>query len=65
MNLCDRCPDTPFVTVMSRFNTDILCRKCEELEKAHPGYKEACEVELAEVRKGNLNYPGIGKPADL
>jgi hypothetical protein len=50
---------------MSRFNTDIICTKCEEKEKAHPRYKEAWEAELREVQAGNYNYPGIGKPEDL
>jgi len=50
---------------MSRFNTDIICRKCEDLERAHPQYKEAQEAELAACKRGDYNYPGIGKPADL
>jgi len=50
---------------MSRFNTDICCPYCIDKERAHPKYKEAADAELAEVKKGNYNFKGIGKPADL
>lgn len=39
--------------------------ECEKKEKEHPKYQEAKKRELEEVRKGNLNFPGIGKPKDL
>ena len=45
---------------MSRFNTDCLCPACAEAEKYHPRYREAVEAELAEIRKGNYNFKGIG-----
>ena len=45
---------------MSRFNTDCLCLACAEAEKYHPRYREAVEAELAEIRKGNYNFKGIG-----
>lgn len=50
---------------MSRFNTDICCSACIDKEKAHPRYKEAEAAELAAVRAGDYNFPGIGKPHDL
>jgi hypothetical protein len=50
---------------MSRFNTEMCCMACIDKERAHPKYKEAEEVEIRQVRAGNYNYPGIGKPADL
>ena len=65
MNSCVRCGDTPTSTTMSRFNTDIICSPCEDLERAHPMYAEAARVELEAVKGGNYNYPGIGKPSDL
>lgn len=62
--LCDRCGERPILT-MSKFNTDMVCRPCEDKEKEHPKYAEAVEAELAAVRREEYNYPGIGKPDDL
>lgn len=62
---CERCDKTPPYATMSRFNTDIICPDCERKEKAHPKYPEAEAAELAAVKAGNYNYPGIGLPADL
>lgn len=50
---------------MSRFNTDVLCRDCEAKERAHPQYQEAEAAELAAVKQGDYNFPGISKPHDL
>ena len=62
---CDRCHKKTMSSTMSRFNTDNICEPCEDKEKAHPRYKEAREVELEHVKRGNYNFPGIGKPVDL
>ena len=45
---------------MSRFNTACLCMRCAEAERKHPDYGKAVEAELAEIRKGNYNFKGIG-----
>ena len=45
---------------MSRFNTDCICMACAEAETRHPDYQKAVEAELAEIRKGNRNFEGIG-----
>lgn len=45
---------------MSRFNTDCICMACAEAEIRHPDYRKAVEAELAEIRKGNRNFKGIG-----
>ena len=50
---------------MSRFNTQEICMDCVKKEKAHPNYENARTREMEEVRKGNYNYEGIGKPMDL
>jgi len=50
---------------MSRFNTDMICMECEDRERAHPKYAEAAAAELRQVRAGNYNYAGVGKPHDL
>ena len=47
---------------MSRFNTACLCLACAEAERHHPDYQKAVESELAEIRKGNYNFKGIGYP---
>jgi len=44
---------------------DTICPECEVKEKAHPKYEEAREKEREECLKGNMNYPGIGKPENL
>ena len=59
---CDRCGGDLKVRIMSRFNTDCLCMKCAEEERQHPDYQKAADAELAAVRRGNMNFPGIGWP---
>lgn len=53
------------VSIMSKFNTDVICLACKEREKKHPKYAEADAAEIAAVRSGNYNFPGIGCPPDL
>lgn len=60
--LCDRCGVTRGGFIMSMFNRDQCCIMCITVEKYHDAYKEAREIELAEVKKGNTNYGGIGLP---
>jgi len=62
---CDRCGDQTAVTIMSKFNEDIICMDCLAKEKAHPKYAEASKAELEAVKRGDYNFPGVGKPADL
>lgn len=50
---------------MSMFNMDTLCIPCKEIEMKHPKYQDAVDAERESVSKGNMNYPGIGKPKDL
>ena len=59
---CDRCGGELRVRQMSRFNTDVLCQKCIEEEKRHPDYGKAAKAELAAVKRGETNFPGIGWP---
>ena len=59
---CDRCGGDLKVRIMSRFNTDCICMKCAEEERQHPDYQKAADAELAAVRRGNMNFPGIGWP---
>ena len=62
---CHRCGVASYSHTMSFFNTELICPKCDDAEKADPEYKQAVEAERAEVMKGNMNYPGIGLPPDI
>ena len=64
-NICDRCREDASCRSMSMFNTDMCCYKCLNIEKAHPDYKKARDVELEQLQQKNYNFPGIGLPADL
>ncbi len=59
---CDRCGGELRVRQMSRFNTDVLCPACIVEEKKHPDYGKAVEAELEAVRRGDMNFLGIGWP---
>lgn len=61
---CARCQDEVILTVMSRFNLEIICLDCEDIEKKHPDYEYAKEKENEEVRKGNMNFRGVGWPGE-
>ena len=63
--LCDRCFKPVKALRMSIFCTEMCCEACLNKEKKHPKYKEAKEREAEEVRKGNYNFEGIGRPVDL
>ena len=62
---CERCGKGTIITIMSTFNTQMICEICENLEKTHPQYTEAKEAELQAVKNGDYNFPGIGLPLDL
>ena len=42
---CARCSSPLTVSVVSRFNTDVICLACEAKERAHPKYQEAIAAE--------------------
>ena len=61
---CDRCGGSlAGGRTMSRFNTACLCMRCADAERSYPDYQKAVEAEIAEIRKGNYNFKGIGYPA--
>jgi len=63
---CDRCGSSKNGHLTgSYFNTDMICPVCEDKERAHSQYNLARERDAQEVRMGNYNFKGIGKPADL
>ena len=43
-------------------HTDTICMKCAGEERQHPDYRMAADAELAAVRSGDRNFPGIGWP---
>ena len=47
------------------FNQDVICMECKDKESAHPKYEEARKRDLQEIKNGNRNFKGIGKPEDL
>ena len=61
MDRCERCGTGTDVTIMSMFNTQIICQECKEEEKQHPDYEKAVDADVAEIKKGNFNFPGIGR----
>jgi hypothetical protein len=65
MITCDRCGCETPSSHMSYFNTDTICPACDEKERAHPKYQEAKRAEIAACKRGDFNFPGIGKPSDL
>ena len=61
MHVCARCLRTTMVTVMSIFNTEILCPGCKDEEKNDPRYEDARRAEAEAVKAGDYNFPGIGR----
>jgi len=51
--------------MMSWFNKEMLCQECQDTESKHPKFQEAKETERQECLSGNLNFEGIGLPADI
>lgn len=66
---CERCKKEGNTHSMSFLNTEMICLKCKEKEKAHPLYQTARDVEFEQLQKGlqsegderkkYLNYPGL------
>ena len=62
---CPRCSKESCSRSMSIFNTQDICLECKCKEEQHPDYEKALQKELEEIKKGNFNFKGIGKPVDL
>lgn len=63
MARCQRCYKETFATIMSMFDTKMICMDCAQKERSHPEYQKAKEAELNAVKNGNYNYQGIGYPS--
>ena len=57
---CDRC-GKPLngCSIMSMFNTDIICMDCKMKEKSDSRYRKAVEADNEAIKNGNYNYKGI------
>ena len=62
---CQRCFKKSKMHTMSMFDVALICMGCSEAERAHPQYERAAKIEMEEVKKGNRNFVGIGRPSDL
>ena len=62
---CDRCGRDVIAYMMSFFNEDKCCLACLDKERKHPRFKLAHAAEVAACERGDFNFPGVGKPADL
>jgi len=61
MAQCDRCGKPTIATIMSMFNTQTICMACKDAERQDPRYAEARAAVEAAIRRGDFNFPGIGK----
>ena len=50
---------------MSFFCEQLCCVPCLLKERQHPEFPRAVAAEEAAVCNGDMNFPGIGLPADL
>lgn len=58
---CERCKNpTNGISIMSMFNTQVICMPCKEEEKENPRYMEAVEADRKAIVKGDYNFKGIG-----
>ncbi len=58
---CDRCHKETDITTTSMFNTETLCMDCKDAETKDPRYEEARRAEEEACRRGDFNFPGIGR----
>jgi hypothetical protein len=65
MFVCERCRQGARVFTMSVFNEQMICLGCISIEQAHPSFPEALAAEEDAVRRGDMNFPGVGLPEDL
>lgn len=61
MTKCDRCRKPTHITIMSMFNTQTICMECKAAEEKDPRYQEARAADEAAIRRGDFNFPGIGR----
>ena len=65
---CERCGTSLIghASITSMFDTTTICvARCKIRERMHPHYTAAHAAEIAAVRAGDYNFPGVGVPASL
>jgi hypothetical protein len=60
MTNCQRCGKEAFATIMSMFNTQMICIPCKELEEKRSDYKDAQQADIDAIKQGNFNFKGKG-----
>ncbi len=60
MDICRRCGEKTSVTIMSMYNTQIICMKCKDEEAKRPDYRTAQKADERAVKSGNYNFNGVG-----
>ncbi len=59
---CARCRRDGRVLICSKFNTEMICLDCKDVETFHPDYHAADLVEVAACRAADYNFCGVGLP---
>ena len=59
---CQRCGRETHSYTGSWFTSETICMTCAEIEEGHPDYPYAKRVEEEAVRRGDLNFEGVGWP---
>lgn len=65
MTACERCLADTDCTTGSWFNLQMICMSCSSEENSHPAIGVAKGLDNAAVLSGDMNYVGMGLPADL
>lgn len=58
---CDRCFEKTISLTGSYFNTEMICPACAKEEREDPRFEDARRAEHEAVRRGDYNFPGIGR----
>ena len=59
-NKCDRCNVPTNITIMSMFNTQMICLDCKDKEEKRDDYKKANEADINAIKNGDYNFKGVG-----
>lgn len=58
--ICARCRKRCGATMMSQYNTQIVCMSCKDAEEIREDYKFAVEAENEAMKRKDFNFKGIG-----